>query len=137
MPLGKAKYARKFKGEKNKEEGAVSLYFSLNDPFSLVESSADSRWLHSSLLICAPLAHWLFVHSATYLARGASFTEQGPCAEGWQQALVLLAFPQPMGTRGEGTGESGCGCKGRRGDLENQVEVQSSKRGPVARKERK
>lgn len=108
MPLGKAKYARKFKREKNKEEGAVSLYFSLNDLFSLVESSADFHWLHSSLLICAPLAHWLFVHSATYPPRGASFTGQGPRAEGWQQALVLLAFPQPMGTRGERTGESGC-----------------------------
>lgn len=44
MPLEKAKYARKFKGKKKKKkvEGAVSLCFSLNDSFSLVESSADS-----------------------------------------------------------------------------------------------
>ncbi|RLW04473.1 hypothetical protein DV515_00005775 [Chloebia gouldiae] len=69
-----------------------------------VEPSADSGWLHSSLLICAPLAHWLFVHSATYAPRGASFTGQEPSAEGWQQALVLLAFLQPTGTRGERTG---------------------------------
>lgn len=99
------------KKKENREEGAVSLYFSLNDSFSLVESSADSHWLHSSLLICALLTHWLFVHSATYPPRGASFTGQEPWAEGWQQALVLLALSWHTGTRKERTGGSGCGCE--------------------------
>lgn len=123
---------------KKRGGGGVSLCLSLNDSLSLVESSADPRWPRSSLsqLLCARLAHWLFVRSAAFPPGGAGFTGQEPRAEGWQRALVL---PRPPCTeRGErGWGSLDVDVRGRRGDLGDQVEAGSSKRGPVDRGERK
>lgn len=64
-------------------------------------SPVQTRWPRSSLsqLLCARLAHWLFVRSATFPPGGAGFIGQEPRAEGWQQAPAL---PQPMGTEGRG-----------------------------------
>jgi len=113
--------------KKKKKRLGVSLQLSVNDSSSHVESSANSlAALEPAAAAVCPAGTLAACPQCHLPSQRSRLSRAG--AEGWQQALVLLALPRPMGTESR---------EGGRGDLGNHMEAKSSKSGPEDREERK